>query len=87
MKQSERHVEKQGKLTEAGVLREKLGELVAVVLVVAAVGAVAEGGDADLGGAQVVGGHYRACSRGTQQGFTEELGCSKNADLKTAGSA
>jgi len=50
-------------LTEAGVLREKLGELVALVLVVAAVAAVAVGRHADFGRAQVVGSHHGTCSR------------------------
>lgn len=47
-------------VTEAGVLREELCELVTLVLVVAAAAAVAVGRDADFGGAQVVGSHHGA---------------------------
>lgn len=53
----------EGKLTETGVFCEKLGELVTLVLVVATVAAVAVGGDADFGRAQVVWSHHSACSR------------------------
>lgn len=45
-------------ITEAGVLREELGELVTLVLVVSAVVAVAERRDADFSRAQVVGSHH-----------------------------
>lgn len=71
---------KNRKLTEAGVLCKKLSELVTVVFVVATVGAVAVRGDADFGGAQVVGGHHGACSRWIQ-GFIEVLEFSKKCDL------
>lgn len=53
----------EGRLTEAEVLGEKLGELVTLVLAVATVAAVAVGGDADFGRAQVVGSHHGTCSR------------------------
>ena len=49
-------------LTEAGVLGEELCELVTLVLVVATAAAVTERGDADLGGAEVVGGQDGPCS-------------------------
>lgn len=46
---SKQQLEKLGRLTEAGVFCEELGELVAVIFLVATVGAIAEGRDADLG--------------------------------------